>query len=249
MVHTSLRRIGLARTAFGDGGAELFLDVLETAVGPAGTLMVTMGSDYPQDWVNQRPVEQRAGLLAGTEPFDWREAPAMPDVGWLPEVFRRRPGTIVSDNPSGRFAARGRRAEALMAGQPWDDYYGPGSPLDKLCAEGGHILRLGADPDTVTALHLAEYLADLPDKRRTRWDYLIAGEDGPRHAWIECLDDSQGIAEWDGEDYFTVILKAYLDTGRARTGRVGRADAELIDAADIVQFGTTWMEQHLAPPP
>ena len=67
---------------------------------------------------------------------------------------------------------------------------------------GGRILRLGADPDTVTALHYAEYLADLPDKRRTRWDYVLAGEDGPRHVWITCLDDSAGIALWPGEDYF-----------------------------------------------
>src|ERR671914_68008 len=128
------------------------------------------------------------------------------------DAFRRRPGTIVSDNPSGRFGARGRRAAALMDGQPWHDYYGPGSPLEKLCAEGGRILRLGAHPDTVTALHYAEYLAPLPDKRRTRWDYLVAGESGPRHVWVECLDDSAGIADWQGEDYFALILRDYLAT-------------------------------------
>src|SRR5688572_5214788 len=228
MIHASLRRIGLARTFFGDGGAEVLLDALDAAVGPAGTLMMTLGSDYPLDWVNRRPVEERAALLAGTEPFDARNAPAMPDVGWLGEVFRRRAGTIVSDNPSGRFGARGARAEALMQGQPWDDYYGPGSPLEKFCDLGGRILRLGADPDTVTALHLAEYLADLPVKKQARWDYLIAGEDGPRHVWIHCLDDSDGIVDAPGEDYFARILKAYLQTGRVRLGRIGLADSELI---------------------
>ncbi len=248
MVHASLRRIGLARTDFGEGGAEVILDALEAAVGPDGTLMMTLGTDYPQDWVNRRPVAERAGLLAGTAPFDPRDAAVMPDVGWLGEVFRRRPGTLVSDNPSGRFGARGRQAEALMHGQPWHDYYGPGSPLEKLCDLGGRILRLGADPDTVTALHLAEYLADLPDKRRTRWDYLVAGEDGPRHVWISCLDDSEGIVARQGEDYFALILAAYLQTGRAHMSHVGHAAAELIDAADIVAFGTKWMEQNLRTP-
>jgi aminoglycoside N3'-acetyltransferase len=248
MVHASLRRIGLARTDFGEGGAEAILDALEEAVGPAGTLMMTLGTDYPLDWVNRRPVEERAALLAGTTPFDARGAAVMPDVGWLGEVFRRRPGTVVSDNPSGRFGARGAQAEALMQGQPWHDYYGPGSPLETLCDLGGRILRLGADPDTVTALHYAEYLARLPVKRRARWDYLLAGEAGPRHVWIECLDDSDGIAAWQGDDYFALILAAYLDTGRARTGRVGKAPSELIDAADIVDFGTRWMEEHLAAP-
>jgi aminoglycoside 3-N-acetyltransferase len=245
MVHASLRRIGLARTDFGEGGAEVILDALEAAVGPSGTLMMTLGTDYPQDWVNRRPVAERAALLAGTAPFDPRDAAVMPDVGWLGEVFRRRPGTLVSDNPSGRFGARGRRAEALMHGQPWHDYYGPGSPLEKLCDLGGRILRLGADPDTVTALHLAEYLADLPGKKHARWDYLLAGEQGPRHVWIHCLDDSDGIVDAPGEDYFARILKAYLATGRARTGPVGLADSELIDAADIVAFGTRWMEENL----
>lgn len=245
MVHASLRRIGLARTSFGEGGAELLLDALEEAVGQAGTLIMTLGTAYAQDWVNLRAPEFRAALLAGSEPLDPAAAPAMADVGWLAESFRRRPGTILSDNPSGRFGARGARAVELLEAQPWHDYYGPGSPLQKLCDWGGRILRLGANPDTVTALHYAEYVARIPTKRRTRWDYLLAAPAGPRHVWIECLDDSEGIAAWDGEDYFAVILKAYLAAGRARRGRVGAADSELIEAADLVAFGAAWMERNL----
>jgi aminoglycoside N3'-acetyltransferase len=240
MVHASLRRIGLASMS---GGAELLLDVLDDAVGAGGTLMMVLGTDYPMDWVNLKPAAERGALLAGSSPFDYVHAPAMPEVGALAELFRRRPGTIVSDNPSGRFGARGARAADLLRDVPWHDYYGPGSPLDRLCAWGGRILRLGANPDTVTALHFAEYLADLPDKRRTRWDYILAGRG---HVWVEALDDSQGIADWDGEDYFAMILKAYLAQGRARIGTVGAARSELIDAADIVRFGAKWMEANLS---
>lgn len=246
MVHASLRRLGLASDAHGEGGAELLLAALEAAVGPDGTLLMVLGTDYAQDWVNQHPPEARGRLLAGTAPLAPATAPAMPDAGWLAETFRRRPGTLVSDNPSGRFGARGAGAAALVEGQPWHDYYGPGSPLQKLCDSGGKVLRLGADPATVTALHYAEYLARLPAKRRTRWDYLLEAAGGPRHAWIECLDDSDGIASWAGEDYFALILKAYLAAGRARQSRVGAADAELIDAAEIVAFGARWMEDNLA---
>ena len=247
MVHASLRRIGLGRADFGPGGAEALLGALDGAVGPDGTLMMVLGSDYPMDWVNREPEERRAALLADAPAFDYRNAPAMPDGGALGEAFRLRPGTIVSDNPSGRFASRGALAKRLMADQPWNDYYGPGSPLDKLCAWGGKILRLGADPDTVTALHYAEYLAELPDKRRVRWHYVIAGADGaPRHVRIDCLDDSDGIAVREGEDYFASILKAYLGLGRHRAGMVGRANAELIDAADIVAFGTAGWRKNLA---
>lgn len=249
MLHASLRKIGLRRADVGEGGAETLIDALEAAVGPEGTLMMVLGTAYEMDWVYGHPPEVRGRLLEGAPAFDHRGAPVLEEVGWLAEAFRRRPGTLVSDNPSGRFGARGRLAGALMADQPWDDYYGPGSPLQKLCDCGGLVLRMGADPDTVTALHYAEYLADLPDKRRVRWDYMVEGPDGaPVHRRIDCLDDSEGIVQVEGEDYFARILNAYLALRRHREGTVGKAKAELIDAADIVAFGARWMEANLAAP-
>ncbi len=250
MVHASLRKLGLATSSLKGNlgltcGADLLIDAIDAAVGPAGSWLMVLGSEYAQDWVNERPVEERAGLLAGTEPFDAANAPAMKDVGWLAEAFRRREGTLLSANPSGRFGARGARAAALLQGQPWNDYYGPGSPLEKFTHWGGKVLRLGADPDTVTVLHYAEYLADLPDKRRTRWDYLLATPDGPKQVWIECLDDLNGIADYAGEDYFAAILGAFLAQGRGRRGTVGAAQAELLEAAELVAFGARWMEANL----
>lgn len=248
MVHASLRRLGLGRAEVGEGGAELLLAALDEAVGADGTLLMVLGTDYEMDWVYAHPPEQRAALLAGSAPFDHLNAPVLPEVGWLAEAFRRRPGTLVSANPSGRFGARGARAAALVTDQPWHDYYGPGSPLDRLCRCHGRILRLGANPDTVTALHFAEYLADIPDKKRVRWDYLVADAAGaPEHVWIDCLDDAHGIADWDGEDYFALILKAYLAVGRHRVGPVGKTQSELLDAAELVAFGARWMEAHLGP--
>ena len=60
---------------------------------------------------------------------------------------------------------------------------------------------------------------------------------------VECLDDEHGIVDWPGEDYFAVILRDYLATGRAKHGRVGSADSELIDAADLASFGASWMTE------
>jgi aminoglycoside N3'-acetyltransferase len=249
MIHASLRRLGLGRAAVGEGGAEMLLAALDAAVGPTGTLLMVLGTDYAMDWVYEHPAAERGALLAGSPPFDHLNASALPEVGWLAEVFRRHPGTLVSDNPSGRFGARGARAAELLADQPWHDYYGPGSPLDKLCRWGGKVLRLGADPATVTALHFAEYVADLPGKKRVRWDYVVAGSQGaPEHVWIDCLDDAHGIADWEGEDYFSLILKACLAVGRHRAGLVGKAQGELLEAADLVAFGARWMERNLAPP-
>jgi aminoglycoside N3'-acetyltransferase len=41
-----------------------------------------------------------------------------------------------------------------------------------------------------------------------------------------------------------VILKEYLGTGRASTGQVGGATAELIDGKDLVEFAVGWIVDH-----
>ena len=239
-VHASLRAIGPV-----EGGAEGLIEALHEAVGPGGTLLMVLGARDDWAWVNQRPEADRPALLADAEPFDHLTTPADPDVGVLAEVFRHHPAALASDHPEGRFAAVGRLAAELTTDLPWNDYYGPGSPLERFVNYHGRVLRLGADPDTVTLLHYAEYLTDVPNKRRARRHRLVAGPDGPELRIVDCLDDSTGIVDHPGEDYFITILNAYLATGRASRGTVGNAPSDLIAGADIVQFGTAWMAEHL----
>lgn len=243
MVHASLRAIGPV-----EGGALGVLDAIDAAIGPAGTILVNTGVRDDLAWVNDRPEAERAALLEGTEPFDARTTPADPDNGVLAEVFRTRPGTVVSDHPEGRFAASGRLAPRLVEDVPWNDHYGPGSPLERLVDADGKVLRLGADRDTTTLIHLAEHLVDLPDKRRVRRHRLVSSDHGPEVRVIDTLDDSNGIADFttDGEDEFAVILRAYLETGRASIGTVGRAPGELLDGRDLVTFAVAWMASHPA---
>ncbi len=241
MVHASLRAIGPV-----DGGADGVIDALEAAVGSSGTLLMTLGARDDWGWVNERPEGDRPDLLRHAEPFDHLLTPADPDVGVLAEVFRTRPGTKVSDHPEGRFGAWGALADMLTDEVPWDDYYGPGSPLERFIQAGGRVLRLGADLDTLTVLHYAEYLAPVSSKRRVRRHRVVAGRQGPELRVIACLDDNDGIVDHPGEDYFAVILRNYLATGRASLGVVGGATGELIDAADVVEFAVAWMAEHLA---
>lgn len=238
MVHASLRATGPV-----EGGAEGVIEALESAVGHDGTLLMILGAECDFDWVNERTEAERPALLADAPPFDAINTPVFHEVGYLAEVFRKLPGTLVTDNPSGRFGARGRLAHDLLEDAPWHDYYGKGSPLDRLCRAGGRVLRLGASPDTTTVLHFAEYLADVPNKRRVRRTYRCQGADGPETRVIECLDDEHGIVDWPGEDYFATILRDYLATGNGSRGRVGLAASELIDADELVRFGARWMTE------
>lgn len=240
MVHASLRAISPV-----DGGADGVLDALTEAIGPSGTLFFPIGARDDRGWVNERPEVEREALLADAEPFDARATPADPDVGVLAEVFRARPGTRVSDHPEGRFAASGPLAGSLTEAVPWDDYHGEGSPLARFVDGGGRVLRMGADPDTVTVIHLAEYRVDLPTKRRVRRHRMVTGPDGPVIRVVECLDDCDGIVAYDGNE-FAEILADHLATGRASLGQVGNATSELLDAADVVRFAVAWMSERFS---
>lgn len=240
MVHASLRAIGPV-----ERGAVGVLDALRAAVGAGGTLFMVLGAR--DDWasVNDRAEHERAALLADAEPFDAKRTPSDPEVGALAEVFRTWHGTLVSDHPEGRFGANGPLAATLVEPQPWDDYYGPGSPLERFVRHGGRVVRLGADLDTMTVLHYAEYLVPLEGKRRVRRHRRVATPVGSQLRIVESLDDSNGIVEREGEDYFVEILREYLATGRGSAGRVGGAQAELLDAGDVVEFGVEWMTRYL----
>lgn len=238
MVHASLRAIGPV-----EEGAAGVVQALEQAVGSTGTLLMNLGARDDFDWVNTRPEQQRADLLAEAPPFDCHATPADPDIGVLAEVFRQLPGTVVNDHPDARFGARGRLARALLAEPlPWDDYYGPGSILERFVRAQGKVLRLGADPDTVTLLHLAENLVELPSKRRVvRHHKVVTPNRMVLTRTVSCLDDTDGIIDWPGEDYFAAVLHDYLTHHGANIGRVGNAHSELINSADLLDHAVTWM--------
>jgi len=217
MVHASLRRVGPVR-----GGADTLLDALFESLSPNGTLLMAFGAD-------------------SKEPFDPLTSPVEKDMGVLAEVFRRRAGTRVNDHAAARFGAAGPQSIELLEPVPLHDYYGPGSVLARFTELEGQVLRLGADLDTVTLTHWAEYLANVPNKRRVRIRYVRAdlGEQ-----WIEGLDDSEGIK--DEGDYFPQILVDFLAAGKARVGPVGRCTAELFSAPVFVDFAVEWMEANLS---
>ncbi|MFN7979575.1 MAG: AAC(3) family N-acetyltransferase [Vicinamibacterales bacterium] len=242
MVHASLRAVGDV-----EGRAAGLVHALDRAVGPDGTLLMTLGAEDEWSWVNDHPEDVREDFLRDAEPFDALTTPASTDIGVLAEVFRTTPGTTVSNHPEGRFGARGRLAHELTRDVPWDDYYGPGSPLQRLVDEGGRVLRLGADENTVTLIHYAEYLAHVPDKRRVRRHRRVLGASGPEIRVVECLDDTLGIVDWHGEDYFALILRDYLASHEVPRGLVGDADSTLLDARDLVTCAVRWLQTHLAP--
>jgi len=219
MVHASMRKTGPI-----EGGAATLIEAILEALGSKGTMIMPLGATEKQ-------------------PFDAQTTPAHEDMGILAEVFRHHPKVQVNDHAASRFGAIGPQSQALLEPMPLHNYHGHGSVLSRFTEWGGSVLRLGADIDTVTVTHWAEYLAEIPFKRQVRRRY-VRSDIGEQ--WIESLDDCEGIAYWDGgDDYFSQILTDFLDAGNARVGPVGNCAAELFEAQPFVDFAVEWMEANL----
>lgn len=218
MMHVSLRKTGPF-----EGGGTTLLDAILQTLNPEGTLLMVLSA-------------------SDRVPFNALTSPAYEEVGTFAEIFRQHPDTKVNDHAAARFGAIGPRSTELLEPVPLHHYYGPGSVLSRFTASGGSVLRLGADENTITLCHWAEYLADIPNKRRVRRRYV---REDIGEQWIESLDDCEGIAYYSGDDYFTQLWLDYKATGHVRVGPVGNCTAELFESGLFVDFATEWMEANL----
>ncbi len=134
------------------------------------------------------------------------------------------------------------KVEWFTADHPLDYGYGEGSPLAKLVAAGGKVLMLGAPLDTLTLLHHAEHLADIPGKRIKRVEVPLATPAGRQWRMIEEFDTGDPIVDGLAEDYFAEIVTQFLASGQGRKGLIGSASSVLVGAAAITAFGVSWLE-------
>jgi aminoglycoside 3-N-acetyltransferase len=244
MLHASARAVGWVV-----GGPDVILHALREVLGPDGTVMMMVGwEDNPYD-LDSWPEGRRRAYLDECPAFDPATCRAHRRWSILTEYLRTTPSACRSANPEKSVAAVGARAGWLTADHPLDYGFGAGSPLEKLCLSGGEVLLLGTPFDSVTLLHHAECLADVPDKRvvRYRMPVLVGGQ--RRWVDVEEFDTCDGIRDWGGGDYFVAIVREYLAAGHGRTGLVGAARSYLFDAQDLTSFGVAWMEREFGRSP
>lgn len=237
MVHAALRAVG---PVF--GGPDALIDALLAAIGPAGTLAAYLDWDAP--WEDVADVDGRTLDTWRHEvmPFDPARTRAARANGAFAEMLRTTPGAHRSRNPGASVAAIGARAAWLTVDHPLDYGYGPGTPLARLVEAEAKVLMLGAPLDTMTLLHHAEHLAQIPDKRviRTEVPFLVNGQTEWRR--IEEYDTSEPVSERLPDSFIELIVMAYEAGGGGRRGAVGNADCLLVEAADILPFAVRWIE-------
>lgn len=176
VVHTAFSRVAPV-----DGGPCGLIEALQSALGPAGTLVMPSMSDDDD------------------HPFDPRETPCR-GMGVVAETFWKMPGVLRSDSPHA-FAAIGPRAADILAAHPVDVPHGLDSPVGRVFLLDGQVLLLGAGHDADTTVHLAENLAGvryrlphhatvLRDGQTVRFDY---GEVD------HCCENFALLDEWLGD--------------------------------------------------
>ncbi len=243
MVHASVRAVG----EIAGGPDEIHL-ALKDALTSDGTLLMYASCPRYVDEVGRGNLspEQEAEVLAKLPVFDAGTARSARDNGTLVEFLRTYPGSSVNDHVV-RFVAWGGQADHLLAGQPWDFAFGHGSVLHRFVELDGKILMLGADHDTVTFLHHAEHIVDIPDKRIVRFKVPVM-ENGAR-AWRDMaeVDSSSNGAHANWPDRaFARILDTQLAESGNRGGLVGDARCHLVSARDLLEFALPVMRRMAA---
>ena len=182
--------------------------------------------------------------------YDPRVALARREHGRVPEALRTWPGALHSGHPEAGVAAVGPRAEILTAEHPYDDAYRAGTPYARLVKLAGQIVVLGAPLETVTLVHHAEAITDVPGKRRVSYGMpvTIAGE----RVWrtFSDINTSEGALPYESilgkEDYIEHIARSALAASVGESGPVGEATAHLFDAQRLCEHAVGWIERNFA---
>lgn len=231
MLHASVRAVGEIA-----GGPDQIHLALKDALTADGTLVMYASCPKYYDEVGRGHLsaDQERGLLAKLPAFEPVTARSERDNGALVEFFRTYPGSAVNHHVA-RFVAWGRRAEHLISEQPWNYAYGRGSLLERFVKLDGKILMLGSDHDTVTFLHYAEHIVDIPGKCIARCKVPVAANGVTVWRDMEEFDTSDAGAHPGWPDrFFACLVDAFLAETNNPGGRVGDAQSFLISAQGLL---------------
>jgi aminoglycoside 3-N-acetyltransferase len=244
MVHCRLSALGHVV-----GGAEVVVRALFDALGPGGTLVAYTGwQDAPPDDVDALDREKRRAYLEEQPVYEPRVALSRRDHGRVPELLRTWPGALHSGHPEAGVAAVGALAGEITASHPRDDAYGDGTPYARLVELGGQVVMLGAPLETVTLVHHAEAIAEVPHKRRVVYRYPVVERDERVWRTFSDIDTSDGALPYERfigeEDYVGYLAGSALAAGCGTSGPAGEATAYLFDAPELVEHAVGWIEHN-----
>lgn len=209
--HSSMKSIGYI-----EGGPEAVIQAFQETIGTEGTLVLPALCVYDFENMDREAIVQA---------WDQDQKPTY--TGAIPETFRKRPGTIRSNNPTHSVTAAGKHAGYVTQdhyraagaeeaeGRPmWASHgaFGTDSPWDRLYELDAKYMLIGVDFHNCTLLHNVQVIY---------WEQYLAPQDP--HACWPILDfrkmgarlDQAGIVEVGmiGNSFTRLVSsKAMVDT-------------------------------------
>jgi aminoglycoside 3-N-acetyltransferase len=235
LIHSSLRALGWVC-----GGAPAVISALLDAPGPTGTLVMPTHSTQltdPAGWTSP-PVPNSWWQIIREQALPYNPAiTPTRGMGAIAEAFRSWPGVMRSAHPLFSFSAYGTRASEVLSEHSTMSFgLGEQSPLARLYDLDASVLLLGVGFEKNTSLHLSEYRATFPEKKFTTEGAPVLLDQ--RRVWITMQE-----LEFDSSD-FVSLGQDFLAKGLVKSARVANADAYLMKARRLVDFGVSWLNAH-----
>ena len=241
MVHAGLRSIGPII-----GGPDALIAALLEVVGGDGTVMAYADWQGAPEWACDEEGHILPQWREHVLPFDPARSRAIRDNGAFPEFLRTTPAALRSASPGPSMTALGAKARWLIDPHPLDYGYGPGTPLARLVEAGGKVMMIGAPWETMTLLHHAEHLADIPGKRIVRWDVPFAAPDGVIWRTVEEFDTGNPVVDGLEDEYFEQVVCDFVAQGGGLQGMIGSAPTLVVNAEPMVAFAVDWLESRFS---
>lgn len=238
MVHAGLRKVGPMVN-----GADSLIGAIGDVIGVDGTLLSYVAWEEVFEDALDSDGKLPLAVKPHIPPFDPLRSRACRDHGVFAECVRTTPGARRSGNPGASVAAIGARAGWFTEAHPLHFGYGTGSPFAKLVEARGRVLMVGAPPDTISILHHAEHLANIPGKRLRRIEVPMLVDGVVDWRTITEFDTVDPVVEGLAEDYFGTVVGQFMARGGGSAGMLGDADAVLLPAAELVAFAVAWLER------
>lgn len=139
-----------------------------------------------------------------------------------------------SDHPNYSFIAWGKDKNKILNQHPLNFGLGEQSPLGKLYMHHSHVLLLGADFDSTTCFHLAEYRIPYQKIISKGSPMLVEG----KSVWKEYKD-----LEFR-EELFQEVGQAFEREHDLKAGKVGSANCRLFSLTEAVDFAEKWLNNY-----